>query len=186
MSELSSLYCKVKITKSQLENFLSTSPEKPELNNNWLDWWESREMYSKMDLTIELLRSYTNDNNQDILKDWQEYKESLAFSDYDETAEEWHWGMIFFSENYIEMLPMFAFIISMENYLSESSENIAVVFPFFWGDSNVHAFITFEDNKAILSTKIRTTDDVNPALLDKAKEYLNKKWDDLSKDMEVD
>lgn len=186
MSELSSLFCKVKITKSQLEKFLNASPEKPELNGNWLKWWDSRQMYSKMALTAELLRSYHDDSNQEILNGWMEYKQAMAFSDYDETAEEWHWGMMFFSENYLEMLPMFAFIISLEKYVSESAENMAIVFPFFWGDNGVHVYINFEEGKAILSPTVQTTYDVNPEILNYTKEYLNKKWDELAKDIELD
>jgi hypothetical protein len=186
MSELSSLYCKVKITKPQLEKFLGSIPEKPELNDNWLKWWDSRQMYSKMELTAEHLSAYNDNNNQEIIDGRMQYKQAMAFSDYNETTEEWQWGMMFFSENYLEMLPMFAFIISMEKYVSESSENTAVVFPFFWGDTGVHAFIYFENEKAILSPTVQTTADINSDLLQQITKYLNKKWDDLSKDMELD
>ncbi|MFD2940971.1 hypothetical protein [Flavobacterium notoginsengisoli] len=186
MSELSSLYCKVKITKSQLEKFLSSSPEKPELNDNWLKWWDSRQMYSKMALTAELLRSYDDDTNQEVLNSWMEYKKAMAFSDYNETTEEWHWGMMFFAENYLDILPMASFIISLEKYVIESSENTAIVFPFFWGDKNVLFFIHFEKGKAILSPSTQSTDDINPEMFNYTKEYLNKKWNDLANEMELD
>ena len=75
-------------------------------------------------------------------------------------------GMLFFSENYVEMLPMFAFIISMEKYVSESTENCAIVYPYFWGDSNVDAYIYFENGKAILSPQVKSTSDVNVALME--------------------
>ncbi|SFD38898.1 hypothetical protein [Flavobacterium phragmitis] len=187
MSELSSLFCKVKITKSQLDKFLNSPPEKPELNDNWLKWWDSRKMYSKMPLTSKLLRFYDDNNsNEEILNGWISYQEAMAFSDYDETTEEWHWGIMFFSENYLEMLPMFAFIISLEKYVSESPENRAIVFPFFWGDNGVHVYIHFEEGKAILSATVQTTYDISPEMLTYTKEYLNKKWDDLTKDMDLD
>ena|SRR6218665_3909131 len=186
MSELSSLYCKVKITKSQLEKFLSSSPEKPELNDNWLKWWDSRQMYSKMAMTSKLLYSYENDKNEGIINEWINDKEAMAFSDYNETTEEWHWGMMFFSENYLEMLPMFVFIISLEKYVSESAQNMAIVFPFFWGDNGVHVYIHFEEGKAILSPTVQTTYDVNPEIFNYTKEYLNKKWNDLTNEMELD
>ena len=186
MSELSSLYCKVKIKKSQLEEFLKSPLEKPQLNKNWLDWWDSRRMYSKMELTSELLRAYNDNTNKEVIDGWIEYKQAMAFSDYDETTEEWHWGMMFFSENYTEMLPMFAFIISLEKYVTESPENMAIVFPFFWGDNDVSAYIYFENGKALLSPKVQSTADVNPDLMNKTTEYLNKKWDDLSKEMDLD
>lgn len=95
MSELSSLYCKVKISKPQLEKFLNSPLEEPELNKNWLDWWNSRKMYSKMELTPELLHTYNDDINKEVIDGWIDYPEAMAFSDYDEPAEEWHWGMMF-------------------------------------------------------------------------------------------
>nr|WP_294783860.1 hypothetical protein [uncultured Flavobacterium sp.] len=186
MSEPSSLYCKVKITKSQLEKFLNSPPEKPELNNNWLEWWESRDMYSKMDLTPELLRCYNDKSNQEVLDGWMKYDQSMTYSDYDETTEEWNVGIIMFGENYLEMIPMFAFIISLQNYIIESPENKAFVFPYFWGDRGVHAFIEFKENKAILNPNVQSTEELNPDLLNNAIEYLDKKYDELSKNMEMD
>lgn len=186
MSELSSLYCKVKISKIQLEKFLNTNIEKPELNKNWTDYWDSREMYSKSALTQEQLYTYKNNTNQEVLDDWMNYREAMAFSDYDEVNEEWHWGMMFFSENYTEMIPMFAFILSLEKHVSESPENGAIVFPFFWGDDDVSAFIYFENGKGILSPKVQTLKDADLQFVELSKEFLNQKWDDLSKDMEMD
>ncbi len=186
MSELSSLYCKVKITKSQLEKFLSSPLEEPQLNENWLIFWESRQMYSKSVLTQELLRSYNDNNNQEVIDGWIDYPEAMAFSDYDEATEEWHWGMMFFSENYIEMIPMLAFIISLEKYVNESSENKAVVFPFFWGDDNVDAYIYFENGKAVLSPSVQSLKDLDLNFVEQTKEFLNNKWEEMAKDMEMD
>ena len=186
MSELSSLFSKVKITKTQLENFLKSAPEKPTLNDNWQKWWDSREMYSKMDLTPEYLRSYNDKTNQEVLDGWMEYKQAMAFSDYDEAKEEWQWGLLFFSENYVEMLPMLAFIVSMEKFVTESTENRAIVYPYFWGDSNVDAYIYFENGKAVLSPQVKSISDVNAALMENTIVCLDQKWEDLSKNMEMD
>ncbi|WP_343695827.1 hypothetical protein [Flavobacterium sp.] len=186
MSELSSLLCKVKITKSQYEKFLNSPLEEPELNKNWLDFWDSRKMYSKSVLTQELLRTYNDDTNKEMIDGWIDYPEAMAFSDYDEAAEEWIWGMMFFSENFVEMIPMFAYIISLEKYVIESSENMAIVFPFFWGDNAVHAYVDFKDGKAILNPKVQTLKDVNPKILEETKAYLNNKWDQLAKEMDLD
>lgn len=186
MSELSSLYCKIKITKPQLEKFLSSPLEEPELNKNWLDWWDSRKMYSKMELTQEMLRNYSDNSNREVIDSWIDYPEAMAFSDYDEAAEEWHWGMMFFSENFVEMMPMFAFIISMEKYVSESAENQAIVFPFFWGDDGVNAYIYFENGKAILSPKVQILKDIDSNFVEETKAFLDKKWEEMSKDMELD
>ncbi|MBO9582637.1 MAG: hypothetical protein J7574_00610 [Flavobacterium sp.] len=186
MSELSSLYCKIKITKPQLEKFLNSPVEEPKLNENWLNFWESRKMYSKSVLTQENLYTYKDHNNQGVIDGWIEYPQAMAFSDYDETAEEWHWGMMFFSENYVEMIPMFAFIISLEKYVSESAENKAIVFPFFWGDDDVNAYVYFENGKAVLSPKVQTLKDVDSNFVEQTKAFLNKKWNEMAKDMEMD
>lgn len=186
MSELSSLYCKVKITKTQLDHFLNSTPEKPQLNQNWIDWWESRKMYSKMELTQDVLRSYNDNSNKKILDDWMKYPQAMAFSDYEESSEEWDFGMLFFSENFVEMIPMFAFIVSLENYIVESTENGAIVFPFFWGDDDVSAYIYFENGKAILSPKVQILEDVNSDFLEKANNFLNQKWEEMSKNMDLD
>lgn len=186
MSELSSLYCKVKITKSQLEEFLNCPVEKPELNKNWLEWWESRKMYSKMELNTELLRAYNFSTNNDVVDYWMEYKQAMTFSDYDQNTEIWHWGMLFFSENFTEMLPMLNFIISLEKFVIENTENMAIVYPYFWGDNTVDAYIHFDKSKGILSPKIETIEDVNPEIMKETIFYLNKKWEEFSKEMNFD
>lgn len=186
MSELSTLYCKIKITKAQLEEFLNSPLEEPALNQNWLEFWDSRKMYSKSVLTQEHLRTYNDDYNKEVIDGWMDYPEAMAFSDYDETTEEWNWGMMFFSENYVEMIPMFAFIISLEKYVTESPENYAVVFPFFWGDDGVNAYIYFENGKAVLSPKVQVLKDINLEFVEQTNEFLNKKWEQLAKEMDLD
>lgn len=185
MSELSSLFLKVKITKEQLENFLISSPKTPELNDNWMVWWNSRDMHSKTSLGPESLIAYNYADNKGILEGWLQFKEACAFSDYDQTTEEWRIGIIFFSENFSEMLPMFAFITSIENYITESKDNLAIVYPFFWGDSNVSAYLNFEGGKALFNSKIQTTTDVDPEILNSVTEYLTKKLDELLDNTEI-
>lgn len=84
------------------------------------------------------------------------------------------------------MIPMFAYIISLEKYVIESTENQAIVFPFFWGDDAVHAYIYFEDGKAILSPKAQTLKDLEPKFVEQTKDFLNKKWDQMAKEMDLD
>ncbi|MFD1164202.1 hypothetical protein ACFQ2C_01140 [Sphingobacterium daejeonense] len=50
MSEPNSLFIKVKISKENLNAFLNARPKSSTLNSNWLEWWDSRMMYSKPDL----------------------------------------------------------------------------------------------------------------------------------------
>ncbi|CAA9203239.1 hypothetical protein [Flavobacterium collinsii] len=69
MSEQSSLYCKVKITKPRLETFLNSASEKLVLDGNWLEWWENRTMYSKMTPTAKELYSYNDLTNYAIFKE---------------------------------------------------------------------------------------------------------------------
>ncbi|GIQ61284.1 hypothetical protein Flavo103_44190 [Flavobacterium collinsii] len=186
MSEQSSLYCKVKITKPRLETFLNSASEKLVLDGNWLEWWENRTMYSKMTPTAKELYAYNDLTNYAIFKEWYEAEQTFAFSDYDETTQQWHLGILLFSENYLEMLPMLAFIKSMEAYVTESIDNFAIVYPFFWGDTNVDVFIKFKDGKALLDSKVQSTDDIDTVLLETTSGYLNNKWSELSANMEID
>lgn len=186
MSELSSLFVKIKITKKQFENFLTSSPQKPELNNNWTEWWNSRDMYHKTNLSTESLYAYDENDNKSIIEGWLQAEQAFAFSDYDQAAEEWRFGIIFFSENYSEMLPMLSFVLSMEKYATESKDNLAIVYPFYWGDSQVLAYINFEGEKALLNSKIQTIADVDPEILNSVAEYLTKKSDEFLENTKID
>jgi len=67
MSEQCSLYIKVQVSKETLDAFLKARPIASTINSNWLEWWDSRAMHSKMEL--KNIPAYIVPTNGDILED---------------------------------------------------------------------------------------------------------------------
>lgn len=179
MSELSSLFLKVSIEKDQLNAFLQAPPEAPQLQQDWISWWESRKMYGKQDLTENQLRSYAEKNNQAIVDMFINYPSSITSSDYDEATETWYFSIVFFSENFFEMLPGIAFMKSIVPFKKNDPTDFGIIYNFFWGDSDISALVDFVDGKALLSDAISKTQ-LDPQKLELANNYLNKKVEQLN------
>jgi len=142
MSEPSSLLVKVKISKQQLTGFLNAKPQQPTLDKSWIDWWDSKEMYSKSALLQKDLRCYNDISNGAIIDGWINKTEKYTygmncgtFSHYDEAGETLHFGIIFFSENYFEMLPMIALVRSIATFKQEDETDFAIIYPYWFGGS---------------------------------------------------
>ncbi|PIF30127.1 hypothetical protein CLU81_0530 [Flavobacterium sp. 9] len=185
MAELSTLFAKIHITKDNFDNFLESKPRTPKLDNNWLTWWNSRTMSGKFDLQKEDLHHYECTNNKSIIQGWKNYLQSLTFSDYDPDNEIWHFGIILFSENYREMIPMLAFIKSVAEFKTESIEDFATVYSYLWG-GDVSAYINYENLVGIFDSKIQTTADIEPDNLKYADEYLAKKMEEFQSNGALD
>ncbi len=65
MSEPNSLYINVKIKQEDLQQFFAAKPVTTNVDNDWQQWWESREMYSKSKLTN--VPVYTEEDNRKII-----------------------------------------------------------------------------------------------------------------------
>lgn len=185
MANESSLFLKVKIQKKNLDEFLSLAPQTPIADDNWQQWWDSREMYGKTDLS-DSLYAYRDKTNNDIVDWWVNNEHAIGFSEYDEAIKIWHLGFIIFSENYDEMLPFFAFIKHLAKYVDDSLENFVLVYDYFWDGDSVVAFMEFKDGKALFYTEISEKSEVDPEKLSYADYYLALKWSEYEKTVNWD
>lgn len=179
MSELNSLFAQIHITKNNFETFLKAKPTEPKLDENWVQWWNSKEMYNKSELQEKDMRCYEEPTNELIINGWIEAKESLTFSDYDAKNEIWHFGIIMFSENYFEMIPGLAFLKSVAEFKNENTGDFSIVYNYFWGDEDVSAFINYENGKGLFDNKVQSKSDVNNQSLKYTDAYLTKKFEEL-------
>lgn len=84
MSELSSLYVSVQIRKERLIQFFNDRPEADPVNNDWLTWWKSRNMYNKPTLTA--IPVYPTANNGSLVEELVKNAYFGAKGHYDETG----------------------------------------------------------------------------------------------------
>lgn len=180
MSEPNSLFAKIHISKDNFEKFLTSKPQKPKLDNDWLQWWDSKEMYGKSDLQEKNIFCYEDATNAEIIEGWKEAKESLTFSDYDVENEIWYFGIIMFSENYFEMIPGLAFIKSVSEFKTENKDDFAIIYSYFWGGNDINAFISYENGNGLFNTTIQQKSDVDADALKNMEAYLSNKWDEFA------
>lgn len=186
MSELNSLFAKIHISKENFNAFMNAKPTEPKLDNNWLAWWDSKEMYSKTELQEGSVYCYQDPSNEVLINGWKETKQTYTFSDYDLKNEIWHFGIIMFSENYSEMIPGLAFIKSDAEFKQENESDFAIVYSYFWGDEGCNAYINYENGKGLFNTQIQNKSDVNSEILQYAEDYLTKKWGEFAEAGETD
>jgi hypothetical protein len=175
MSEPNSLFARIHLSKERFETFLAAPPKPPVLDANWTNWWNTRKMYSPHPLSENDLYAYNAASNKAILDGWMENKNTGTFYDYDETGQTLNLGLIFFSENYGEMIPMLSFILSLAEYKENNPDDFCIVFPFFWGDEDLSVYITFEGNTARLDAELESVAQLDPAKLKYAEDYLQRK-----------
>ncbi|MDO5510013.1 MAG: hypothetical protein Q4F57_04905 [Weeksellaceae bacterium] len=175
MSEPNSLFAKIHITKENFDNFLKASPTTPKLDENWLQWWDSREMHDSAQLEEKNLIAYPESTNEAIIEWWKGDRYSFTFSDYDLENEIWNFGIYMFSENYYEMIPGLAFLKSMAELKTKNEEDFAIVYNFHWIGDDVSAFILYKNIEALIDIKVQSTEDIDPKFIGYANEYLEKK-----------
>ncbi|WP_439490688.1 hypothetical protein [Algoriphagus sp.] len=179
MSEPNSLFAKIKIRKERLHHFLKSKPTNPQLNENWLEWWNSKQMYGKKELTQTDLRCYDFATNEAIITDFVNDPRTYSFSDYDEESETWYFGIMLFTENYFEMIPGLALIQSISKFKEFDSTDFAIIYNFFWEDDIIDVLMIFEKDHAIFDTMINAKADLNPDILLLCNTYLEKKLNEF-------
>ena len=180
MSVPNSLFAKIKIKKDKFTEFLQSKPDQPKLDKNWLDWWNSKEMYGKSELTQTQIYGYDDPTNADIINGWTNAKQSFTFSDYDAENEIWNFGIIMFSENYLEMIPGLSFIKSVASFKDDNSDDFAIIYNYFWGSNDINAYVEFKDNESFFDIKTKEKSDILPKILEYTENYLSKKWDEFA------
>lgn len=186
MSELNSFFAKIHIKKDKFYEFLTAQPSQQLLNENWIAWWGSKEMYGKHELTQEQIYIYSAPTNGEIINGWKTYEQSLTFSDYDEENEIWNFSIILFSENYSEMLEMLSFIKNIGSFKKENNDDFAIVYDYFWGGNEVNAFISFKEKQGFFDPAIQTKSDLNTDTLAYADSHLAKKWKEYEENGSMD
>lgn len=180
MSEPCSFILRVSIEKEQYLKFMQATPSEPKINQNWLNWWDSRDMYGgKLEFPSEVNSWAHYPSNKSIVDEWLSLKDTMAFSSYDEVEGVWDFGIIFCCENFYEILPLLFFCESVAAYKSFCSKDFSIVYPYFWGDESVMAYMIFEEGVSTLHLASSTVD-IAKEHMDYAVSKFDEKWDELS------
>jgi hypothetical protein len=163
MSELRSLFVKLKIKKENLERFLEAEITTPEVDGDWTAWWDSREMYSKAPL--KEIPTESEDTNGEVFESYIDTDETLSLEKHEEGVYYFASGM--FGENYYEILPMLAVLKSAALYMEAGDEGEAFVYDYFWGGKNVLAHLVLKPGKAVLKDT-KKIDKINKDLVAEA------------------
>ncbi|MCT1531050.1 MULTISPECIES: hypothetical protein [Sphingobacterium] len=171
MSEPNSLFIKVKISKENLNAFLNARPKSSTLNSNWLEWWDSRMMYSKPDLKDVL--SFNVESNRHLLEHLLQDHYAFCKQEYNEEKNTWYFMSLQYSENYEEIIPMLSWIKDLATYTDESDTGAAFIYDHLWGDGTVMAYIEIQNKQGLLNKYDRVLQ-IDPDLLNEADSKLEK------------
>lgn len=143
--ELDTLYISIQIEKEKLHAFFAAEPIQAIIDENWRQWWDSRQMYHK--ITLETIPSYSKRRIRDVLDDVLKTNAYGATEHYDDEHQHWTFTALHFSENYQEILPMLALFKQLGTY---TESGFALIFDWMWGGDTVMAYIDFKEGKASL------------------------------------
>lgn len=181
MSEPNSLYVKIKISEEKLQQFFRDKPTPQTIDDDWLSWWDSREMYSKQALAS--IPVYRVESNRHLFDELINDLNFACFEQYDPTSQNWTFVSVFFSENYTEILPMLAMLKGLARYQRPDDTGVAILYDFLWGDSSVMAYLDFSDQQASLKAYTNIAE-IKPSILSTANQVLENAVDSFNKRLE--
>ena len=152
MSELRSLFVKLRIKKENLDRFLEAAPTPPIVDADWNLWWDSREMYSKSPLKEIPMES--EDTNGDVFESYVDTEETLSQSTYEDDTYYFISGQ--FGQNYYEIMPMLAVLKSAGLYMEPGDAGEAFIYDYFWGGKDVMAHLVFKSGKVTFKDTKKT------------------------------
>lgn len=171
MSELRSLFVKLKIKKENLERFLEAELTTPVIDEDWTSWWDSRSMYSKSPLTG--IRMESEDTNGEVFESYLDTEETFSMEKHEEGV--YFFTSALFAENYYEILPM----LSIALYMEPGDEGTAFIYDYFWGGANVMAHLELSAGKAVLKNT-KSTAKIDKELLKEANKMIQDAVDAIS------
>lgn len=170
MSELKSLYVKIKTKKENIERFFQDKPAAPVLDKDWTSWWDSRKMYSQSPLTA-IPFYQKQQTNRAVFDFYLKDPQTGTIEEQKEEQGEWEFSILSFSENFYEILPMLAWLRSIATYLDAEDEGVAIIYDFVWGSGSVMAHVGFAKQQAALKLTKKTSE-IDPNVLSAANNTL--------------
>jgi len=178
MSEPNSLYVKIEIKKERLQEFLDGKPKEVVLDDDWTAWWDLHDMVSKPPLTD--IQPYRLDTNRTLIDEFLKDTRMGAAQHYDDAPGTWYLIILMFSENYLEILPMLAWLKDLAQYQEKHQRGTALIYDFLWGDGSVMAQLDFSAQQANLTNATRISD-IDAEILNEANSALDTMLNDLQK-----
>lgn len=164
--EQDTLYINIQIEKEKLDTFFAAKPALVNIDDNWQQWWSSREMYSKT--ALKAVPAYPKLHNREVVHELLKDSFFGAAEKYDEGEQRWTFAAINFSENYYEILPMLTFLMQLGSYTNSGH---ALIYDWMWGDETVMAFVEFRAGQAWLEMATEHAQ-IAPDILEEADSYL--------------
>jgi len=155
MSELRSLFIRLKVKKETLDRFFEDKLTRLPVDEQWLSWWDSREMYGKSELK-EIPVYHSSEKNRDVVDALLRSPEAGCHEEWDADAGTWTFSSLLFSENYEDQLPMLGWFTSIAPYLGAGEQGELLLYDFFWGSDDVMAHIVLDGTQSAIKTTTST------------------------------
>lgn len=150
MSEPSSFFMKVTITKEAKEKYLRYKLRDIQPYTDWLDWLSNKRYYGT--ITEEDLNPayYGSGTIESYIDQWVGFPRTFGFNEYDEERQVWTVSLYEFSENFIEYINFVSVFRHLQNYIEESSSGFVLVHSYIWGDIEDDFLVQILPNKSVI------------------------------------
>ncbi|TLG74190.1 hypothetical protein [Culicoidibacter larvae] len=154
MSESSSLFVHVHITKENLNNFMNSAAKNVGEYLDWLPWFELKQrVYGDVP---ELLKN-SDGRNQGL----SGHAIGAEHMRYDPETQVFTLDNLFLSESFEVFLPIVAALRGLEQYIEpDTDNNFVLIYPYWWGETSqmdeppFNMYVSFEAGKSYLPDKI--------------------------------
>lgn len=178
MSEPSSLYAKIHISKEGRDKFLESHINNPSYYEDWLLWLNNKE-YSGSAITETTLGqvAYNSSLSGQYIQEWMSNPSAFSYELYDESSEIWLLSMYEFSENYLEYISFLNVLRGVDRFVDREGEGYILVHSYVWGDTDSDALVHVSKGN---SNIVNTIKDIPHNYVKEASAHFRKREMDLS------
>ncbi len=148
MSEPDSLYLRVRLSKQAYERYLASPGADARDFPDWMDWLGKVQMHGPgftPERIAEIGRETGKCSPADGIAAWTSSDWAMGKSAYDEATGTWRFGILQFSENYLECLGYLPPLRAVCQFKDRPGVDFMLVYNHFWSPGEYMALFEFTE-----------------------------------------
>ncbi len=179
MSEPSSLYAKIRLSKAAKQNFLDSKATTLEKYTDWISWLQDKEFHGSLTEADVNGIDYGKSTVREYLDVWIASPYSYGFEEYDEKTGTWIISLYEFSENYLEYISFLHVLRSVQRFKDTDDEDFILIHSYMWGNTDSDTSIKLLKGNSVILKEIPRVHIEEATVHFKAREkYLSEKYQD--------
>jgi hypothetical protein len=134
MSELSSLYARVRLSEAALRAFVESRPARTAAYGDWRGWLDRASFHGTIsDAEITAMPAGAEPSVRAVLDALCRPLDESSRERYDPVTQTWTLAVLQFSENYGDFIDTLTIIRAIAAYRDLPGDDAILIYPFLWG-----------------------------------------------------